>query len=326
MTTRGSHSASWRRRLGDIDGGVDSTFDAVLAPLTTLRVGGPAECLARVSTVAGLRAVLAVVSEHELPFFLLGQGSNVLIPDDGLAGVVVRLEGYFRRSRYAGDRVSAGGAVSLARLAKETARRGLTGLEALSGFPSTVGGAVFMNAGCYGTEIKDLLIRAAVVDRRGNRRLVTAEELQPEYRTTVLSATGEIVLRASFQLAEGDAARSLARIDELNRRRWKSLPSGAPNAGSIFRNPPEDYAGRLIEAIGLKGTVAGGAAISDRHANVIVNQDQARADDVLSLMLMARRRVEAEFGVALQPEVVLAGSLRRRWEQRVADAGPRRRQ
>lgn len=313
MTHDLPRSIAWQGQLGDLDSGVQVTFEAPLARLTTLRIGGPAECLVRVSTVAGLRAALAVVSEHGLPFFLLGQGSNVLIPDDGLAGVVVRLEGYFRRSRYAGARVSAGGAVPLARLAKETAKRGLAGLEALSGFPSTVGGAVFMNAGCYGTEIKDLLIRAAVVDRQGDRRLVTPDELEPGYRQTVLSRTGEIVVHASFQLVEGDPTKSLERINELNRRRWQSLPSGAPNAGSIFRNPPEDYAGRLIESVGLKGEVRGGAAISERHANVIVNRGGASADDVLALMLRARDRVAAEHGVELEPEVVLAGSLQQRW-------------
>lgn len=304
-----------------MDAGIDLSFDAPMTPLTTFRIGGSAECLARVSTVSGLRAVLAVVCEHELPFFLLGQGSNVLIPDEGLPGVVVRLEGYFRRSRYAGDRVSVGGAVSLARLARETAKRGLTGLEALSGFPSTVGGAVFMNAGCYGTEIKDLLIRASVVDRRGRRRLVTTGDLEPEYRKTILSETGEIVLRASFQLAEGDAEESLARIEELNRRRWASLPSGAPNAGSVFRNPAGDYAGRLIEAVGLKGAAQGGAAISERHANVMVNQGGASADDVLALMLRAHDEVAAEFGVDLQPELVLAGSLGERWQQGISGEG-----
>lgn len=289
--------------------------------MTTLRIGGAAECLAEVDTVARLRSVLRFVDRYDLPLFLLGQGSNVLIPDQGLPGVVVRLVGYFRRSRFAGDRVAAGGAVSLARLARQTAERGLRGLEALSGFPSTVGGAVFMNAGCYGTEIQDVLIRASVLDRRGNRRIVTPANLEAGYRRTVLSETGEIVVRASFQLQEGGPEEALARINELNRRRWRSLPSGVANAGSIFRNPPDDYAGRLIESVGLKGVARGGAAISDRHANVIVNQGGAKAEDVLALMGLARRRVRAEYGIDLVPEVVLAGPLQQRWAESSGGAG-----
>ena len=323
MKTDPSSSHAWQRQIEDIGDSAAVTWDAPLAPLTTLRIGGPAECLVRVGTVRALRSVLAIIAAHNLDIFLLGQGSNVLIPDEGLRGVVIRLEGYFRRTRFVGDRVSSGGAVSLARLARETAARGLSGLEALSGFPSTVGGAVFMNAGCYGTEIKDLLIRASVVDRSGSRRLVTPESLGATYRQTLLSQTGEIVVRASFQLSEGDAEESMARINELNRRRWQSLPSGLANAGSVFRNPPDDYAGRLIEAVGLKGEVRGGAAISERHANVIVNRDAASAVDVLALMRLARERVFAEHGVILQPEVVLTGGLRQLWLQNQGlDAGP----
>jgi len=304
----------WHQELDAIVSGLSLSWNRPLAPLTTLRIGGAAECYAEVATVAALRALLVIVSKHRVPFFLLGQGSNVLIPDSGLPGVVVRLSGYFRRTRIVGNRVAAGGAVSLARLARETAKRGLLGLEALSGFPSTVGGAVFMNAGCYGTEIKDVLIRATLVDRQGGRRIMAAKDLGAGYRSTVLGQTGEIVARASFQLSQGDAQAAADRIYELNLKRWEALPSGAPNAGSVFRNPAGDYAGRLIEAVGLKGSTCGGAAISERHANVIVNLGQARAVDVLSLMNRARRKVKGRFDLELQPELVLAGALRQAWD------------
>jgi UDP-N-acetylmuramate dehydrogenase len=209
--------------------------------------------------------------------------------------------------------VRAGGAVPLPRLARSTAQRGFLGLEAFSGFPSSVGGAVVMNAGCYGVEIKDVLISTTVLDRDGSRRRYRTAELAPSYRRTALQGAGVVVASATFQLRPGDASAAIARIEELNRKRWASLPSGLPNAGSIFRNPEGDHAGRLIEAAGLKGRRSGGAQISPKHANVIVNVRDARADDVLALMMLARTAVREAFGIELVPEIVLEGSLRERW-------------
>jgi UDP-N-acetylmuramate dehydrogenase len=259
--------------------------------------------------------LVRAVAEEGAPFELLGLGSNVLVPDEGLSGLVLRLTGELKRVRIRGRRVSAGGGAPLPQVARKAAKAGLAGLEALSGFPSTVGGGVFMNAGCYGTEIRDVLRSARLVERDGTRRRVATAELEPTYRATNLSRSRAIVVRALFELTAGDPAALLARIDELNAKRWASLPSGKPNAGSIFKNPPGDYAGRLIEACGLKGERRGGAAISERHANVIVNLDGARAADVLSLMAEARRRVRERFAVELVPEIVLLGPLARRWAE-----------
>jgi UDP-N-acetylmuramate dehydrogenase len=290
-----------------------------LARYTTLRIGGPAELFVEVEREEGLVALRGALGEAGAGFQLLGLGSNVLLPDAGVAGVVARLGKGFKGLSVAGTRVTAGAALALPSLARRTARRGLTGLEPLCGFPSTVGGAVWMNAGCYGTEIKDVLVAAWLVEGDGRRRRIGVGELGAGYRTTALQGSGAIVTRASFQLATADAAGCLARIEELNARRWASLPMGQPNAGSVFKNPPGDYAGRLIEACGLKGARAGGAAISERHANVIVNTGGATAADVLELMLRARRAVAERFGVDLEPEVILAGELGERWR---ADAPP----
>ncbi len=290
---------------------------------TTFRIGGPAELLARVRSERALRRLLETLSAAGAPCQVLGLGSNVLIPDEGLPGVILQLAGGFRRVRIEGTAAEAGGAVALGRLAKLTAEAGLAGLEALSGFPSTVGGAVYMNAGCYGTEIRDVLDWATVVERDGRRRRLTTGDLRPAYRRTALEGTGAIVTRARFALAAGDPAALLARIEELNRRRWGSLPTGRPNAGSIFRNPEGDYAGRLVERCGLRGLGRGGARISPKHGNVIVNESAATAADVLELMLAARQAVLARFGVELEPELVLTGSLARRWRhETAAPAGP----
>ncbi len=225
------------------------------------------------------------------------------------------MSGEFASYEVKGDQVECGAAVSLARLARATVSEGLLGLEALGGFPSSVGGAVYMNAGCYGVEIKDLLLEAVVVEADGSRRRVSASELVAGYRSTALQGTGCVVTRAVLQLERGDPGEGLRRLQELNKKRRHSLPSGRPNAGSIFRNPPDDFAGRLIEECGLKGERRGGASISRRHANVIVNAGDARAEDVLALMLQARREVLARYGVELRPEIVLTGSLAQAWLQ-----------
>ncbi len=300
--------------LESIDG-VEASAGEALSRHNTFRIGGPAELLLRVSTVDGLRKARAVIAEaaDAVATQVLGLGSNVLIPDHGLSGVVLKFEGDFDRVEFREELVWAGAAVSLGQLARSTAAQGLTGLEALSGFPSTVGGAVVMNAGCYGTEIKDLLVETTVVGASGELSTWTIEDLQPGYRSTRLQGRDEIVADALFRTRRGDSETALGRIRELNSKRKSTLPSGYPNVGSIFRNPEGDYAGRLIDECGLKGLEVGGARISEKHGNVIVNFDGASAADVLELMMRARAEVEGRFGVRLEPEVVLTGDLRARW-------------
>lgn len=294
--------------------GIELHRDKDLRSLTTLRIGGAAECLLAVHSEAALEAALREIKARDLPLHLLGMGSNVLFPRR-MPGVVVRLCGEFRTFRIEGTTVFAGAAMPLAQLAQRTLEKGLLGLEALAGFPSSVGGAVYMNAGCYGTEVADVLRQATVIWPSGGRRQLPVAELEPGYRSTVLQGTQAIVTQATFDLYEGDAKAAKERMRELNARRWSSLPSGKPTAGSVFKNPAGDHAGRLIESVGLKGTAEGGAAISDRHANVIVNEGGATAEDVLGLMERAYRLVLEHFGVALEPELVLAGSLAQRWKE-----------
>jgi UDP-N-acetylmuramate dehydrogenase len=280
-----------------------------LAKLTTFQIGGPADLFVEASSQLAVSHLLAEVAAVGAPLHLLGLGSNILVPDEGLRGVVVRLGGELRRVRIRGEWVSAGGALALAQLARRTVERGLVGLEALAGFPSTVGGAVFMNAGCYGTEIRDVLVTATVLDRQGRRQRMSVAELQPSYRRTILWESGGIVTRAVLRLRPGDGVAAARRIEEINARRRATLPSNIPNAGSTFKNPPGDYAGRLIEACGLKGTQHGGAEISSKHANVLVNRGGAAAADVVALMRLARAEVATRFGVVLEPELMLLGDL-----------------
>jgi UDP-N-acetylmuramate dehydrogenase len=293
--------------------GLEVRPQEILARHSTFRIGGPAQWFAKVGTADALGALLAAARDLRVPFQVLGLGSNILFPDEGVQGVVARLGGEFERLEIDGTRVTAGAALALPRVARVTAEEGLVGLEALSGFPSTVGGAVYMNAGCYGTEIRDVLVSATLVAPDGSRRRVSAEALEPGYRETNLRDTGTIVTEAVFELERGDSVAAMARIEELNRKRWASLPAGVANAGSVFRNPAGDYAGRLVDECGLKGKVRGAARISPKHGNVIVNEGGARARDVLALMLEMRRAVRERFAVELVPEVVLAGALRDQW-------------
>lgn len=289
-----------------------------LAAHSTFQIGGPAQWYVEVATERALRTLLVQAEAHQTPLQILGLGSNILFPDEGLPGIVARLTGDFRRFEIDGRRVTAGAALSLAQVARKTAQAGLVGLEALSGFPSTVGGAVYMNAGCYGTEIQDVLTSARLIDPDGSSRRVTPRDLEPGYRRTNLQGSATIVTEAVFELERGDAQRATARIDELNRKRWQSLPSGVANAGSIFKNPDGDYAGRLVDECGLKGTGQGGARISPKHGNVIVNEGSAKATDVLALMLLMRRSVRDRFGVELVPELILTGELVRTWNAETA--------
>ena len=296
------------------------TVEAPLARRTTFRIGGPAELLAEVANERALVAVVRAAAAAGIGFELLGLGSNLLVPDEGVRGLVVALTGELKRIRIRGLRVSAGGGAPLPLVARRAAEAGLAGVEALSGFPSTVGGGVFMNAGCYGTEIREVVRSVRLVERDGSRRRVAMSELEPRYRETNLKRSRAVVARALFELRPGERAALVGRIEELNRKRRAALPSGLPNAGSVFKNPPGDYAGRLLEACGMKGRRAGGATVSERHANVIVNVERARAVDVLALMLAGRTAVAERFGVELEPELVLLGALGDRWRTDAAHA------
>jgi UDP-N-acetylmuramate dehydrogenase len=286
------------------------TSDEPLAPRTTWKIGGPARWFCRVLTEAGLVRAVAAASRGGIPLAFLGMGSNVLVSDDGFPGLVVRLEGEFLRIRIEGEEVTAGGGSALGAVCAAAARAGLSGLEAVSGIPSSIGAAVRINAGAYGGEIFDVLTRVRLVSRSGRARDVPASEIPHGYRWTKIVDSGEIVGSAVLTLRRAPTEEIEAKTRLVAEKRRGALPS-EPNAGSVFKNPPGNYAGRLIEACGLKGVRQGGAAISNRHANVIVNEGGATSADALALMRLARDAVRERFGITLAPEVELLGL---RWE------------
>jgi UDP-N-acetylmuramate dehydrogenase len=288
---------------GDLVGpGVSVREGVPLAPRTTLRVGGPARFLAEVADAAALARVLRVAAAERIPVLTLGKGSNLLVPDAGFPGVVVVLVGAFRATRVDGAEIVAGGGVSLMALAVAARDAGLSGLENLSGIPSSLGGAVRINAGSYGSEIFDLLVSATLVSPAGEVRTAPAGEIAHAYRWTALCESGDVVAEARLRLVPKDGEAIGARMAEVAARRRDALPR-QPNAGSIFKNPPGLFAGKLLEACGLKGRRVGGAEVSPVHANVIVNTGGATAADVKTLMEAMRNAVRERFGIELQPEI-----------------------
>lgn len=282
--------------------------DEPLSRHTTWRIGGPARWFCRVRTESGLASVLAGASAAAAPVALLGLGSNVLAADGGFPGVVIRLDGDFLRVAVdaASGRVDAGGGAALGGVCAAAARAGLSGLEPISGIPSSMGGAVRINAGAYGGEIFQVLTSVRLVDRSGAARTAAASEIQHGYRWTSLVETREIVASATLTLSPAPREEIEAKTRAVSDKRRGALPS-EPNAGSVFKNPPGEFAGRLLEQCGLKGARVGAAEVSERHANVIVNRGGATAADVLALMERMRGEVAERFGITLSPEVEMLG-------------------
>src|SRR5256712_7164435 len=276
-----------------------------LAPHTSLRIGGPADYFGRVATERALVGAIQVARDHELPVFVLGGGTNLLVADDGIRGVV--LHNGWRETSVEGTTIDASSGTELAHVAAVAAKAGIVGLEWMATVPGTVGGAVHGNAGAFGGETADVLVDAELMDLNGDAWRVPADELAYSYRTSALQGTPIVCVRARFRGTQGDRTTAVRKIKEMANERMQKQPLAQPNTGSIFRNPPGDHAGRLIEAAGLKGTRAGGAMVSEKHANFIVNTGEATAADVKTLMERCQREVLAKFGVQLVPEVELVG-------------------
>ena len=286
--------------------GVKTSRDEPLARFTTMRVGGPADLFATVHNVHELRAIVRFARSRDIPLTLLGRGSDVVIADAGIRGLVVqnRAEG----SRVEGERYVAESGLPMARAATETQTAGLTGLEFGLAIPGTVGGAVWANAGAHDGDVAGILETADVLLGDGTEARLTVAELDFAYRDSRLKHhPEEVVLGAMFRLATADSTAIAARLDEIKRWRREHQPLGIPSAGSTFRNPPGDSAGRLIESIGWKGRTRGGATVSEKHANFIVNDRRGPAIDVRGLIDDVAAAVERETGIVLEPEVTFLG-------------------
>jgi UDP-N-acetylmuramate dehydrogenase len=293
--------------------GVKTVRDQPLARLTTMRVGGPADLFAVAHNAFELRALVRFARARAIPYTILGKGSNMVIADGGIRGLVIHARS--EASRLDGERYRADAGVVMARAATETGKAGLTGLEYGLAIPGTVGGAVWANAGAHGADTAGVLESATVLESDGTEREVPAGELGFGYRQSRFKEPGdvtiggpaEIVLAAVFRLRAADPEEIRARLDDIRRWRREHQPLGIPSAGSVFRNPPGDSAGRIIDELGLKGTRIGGAVVSEKHANFIVNDERGSAADVRRLAERVRREVRERRGIELELEIVFAG-------------------
>ena len=277
-----------------------------LAAFTSFAIGGPADWFLVVENEDELARALGAAHRAGVRAFCLGSGTNLLVSDRGVRGLVVRLGDGFKSILIDGVNVAAGAAASFGTLVETVVERGLQGLEFGEGIPGTVGGALVMNAGAFGGEIARVVRSVRGVSAEGQAQVLAGDEVKFSYRRTDLPPSF-VITRVDFELSRGEREQLRARVSELRARRAARQPRGVPNAGSVFKNPLGDFAGRLLEGAGLKGARVGGAAFSEQHANFIVNLGGARAEEVRALMDLARERVSKQSGVWLEPEVKLVG-------------------
>ncbi|MCD7746153.1 MAG: UDP-N-acetylmuramate dehydrogenase [Lachnospiraceae bacterium] len=278
---------------------------------TTFRIGGPADYFAAPTTVEGVCGVVRLCRRLGVPFYVIGNGSNLLVSDQGYRGVVLQLYKNFSELVVDQDShlLSAASGAMLSVLAKRAMEAGLTGLEFASGIPGTLGGAVVMNAGAYGGEMKDVLVSVTVLTAEGEIREIPASELSLGYRRSVVPANGWIVLGAKLALKEGDPEQIRSRMEELKLQRVSKQPLDVPSAGSTFKRPEGYFAGKLIMDAGLKGYRVGDAQVSEKHCGFVVNRGEATAADVRKLIADVQERVKDRFGVTLEPEIKMIGEF-----------------
>jgi UDP-N-acetylmuramate dehydrogenase len=279
-----------------------------LAKHTSFNIGGPAEFFAEVSTLARMEELVEACEAHGTPWMVLGAGTNLLISDAGIEGLVIRCTA--REHRIQGDRVCAAAGLKMMRLARIAADADLVGFEFAIGVPGTVGGAVYQNAGCWGKEIKDVLVGVEGYVPGGGRQSWPASSLDLGYRTSSFregSHRGHLIESATIRLRPGDGQAARREMARLTRERNRTQPIRTLNCGSVFKNPPGDSAGRLVEAAGLKGAAEGAARFSPQHANFIENTGGASAADVARLIERARAKIHKRFGVELETEVEKVG-------------------
>ena len=270
------------------------------------KVGGPADILVSPSSIDQLLETLKICKENNIPYYIIGNGSNLLVKDGGIRGVVIKLVN-LNKIQSRGNFIKAEAGVLLKDVSKRAVENSLTGFEFACGIPGSVGGAVFMNAGAYDGEIKNVIKEAEVIDQNGNLIFLDKEQLELGYRTSKVMKENYVVVSALFQLEEGNEEKIQGRVDELTAKREEKQPLEYPSAGSTFKRPEGYFAGKLIQDAGLKGYSIGGAAVSSKHSGFVINKGGATAKDILDLIAHIQKEVKDQFGVDLYPEVRILG-------------------
>lgn len=274
---------------------------------TSFHIGGPAELMAQPQSEAELQSLLLKAAEAAVPVTLVGNGSNLLVRDKGIRGLVIKLGSMLRDIKVSGNMLTFGSGVSLAQASKKAAELGLSGMEFAVGIPGSIGGAVYMNAGAYDGEMSKVVKSVRVMDAAGEVSELSAGELDFGYRHSALQGSSKIVTSVTVELAAGDKQAIAEKMADFSNRRITKQPLELPSAGSMFKRPPGYFAGTLIDQTGLKGYTVGGAQVSTKHAGFVVNIGGATAADVLQLISDVQAKVFAAHGVHLEPEVLVLG-------------------
>ncbi|MCR5757584.1 MAG: UDP-N-acetylmuramate dehydrogenase [Selenomonas sp.] len=282
-------------------------LQAPMSEHTTFKIGGPADCLLQPASLEETRKILQLVKEYDLPLTFVGNGSNMLVRDKGIRGVVVNFAAAISSIRVTGNQMTVGAGALLKNVAEAAAQHSLAGMEFACGIPGSIGGAVFMNAGAYGGEIKNVVKSVRAVTRDGEIKSYRLDELELGYRHSIFQTNGEAIVEVELELTPGKEADIRAGIADFTSRREAKQPLEMPSAGSTFKRPEGYFAGTLIDQTGLKGLSVGGAQVSTKHAGFVVNKGGATAADVVNLIHEVQKRVKAAHGVELQPEVRMIG-------------------
>ena len=276
---------------------------------TTFRVGGNADYFVMPQNASEIKAIIELCKEEDIPYYILGNGSNLLVSDAGYRGVIIQIYKEMNQIEVVGECLKVQAGALLSRVGTVALENELAGFEFAAGIPGTVGGAVVMNAGAYGGEMKDIIVNATVLTQEGEILTLNKEELELGYRTSVIAKNGYIVLGAEYQLQKGEKEAIRARMDELKTQRVTKQPLEYPSAGSTFKRPEGHFAGKLIQDAGLRGFQVGGAQVSEKHCGFVINKDQATAADIKELMRQVAEKVMQEFGVELEAEVKTLGDF-----------------
>lgn len=281
--------------------------DEPMGKHTTFRAGGKADYLVMPSNEEQVRDLVLLLKKENVPYYVMGNGSNLLVRDQGFKGVIIQIARKMNQIRVEGETIYAQAGALLSKIAAQALGEGLTGFEFASGIPGTLGGAVMMNAGAYGGEMKQVIVNACVLTSAGEIAVIPADLMELGYRTSVFAKNQDIILSAQLKLEYGNEAVICEYMDELKEQRVSKQPLEYPSAGSTFKRPEGYFAGKLIQDAGLRGFQVGGAQVSEKHCGFVINKDHATATDILSLMEQVSDKVEAEFGVRLEPEVKIIG-------------------
>lgn len=287
----------------------DILSDEPMCNHITFRVGGPAKCLVRISDPKQLQRLIPYLREVEVPYFILGNGSNLLVSDKGYEGVILQLGGNMNRIVVEGNKVRAGAGALMSQIARAALEHGLTGFEFASGIPGTIGGGAVMNAGAYDGEMKQVVTKVTVMNEAGEILELSNEDMEFAYRTSIIKNRPFVVLEVEMELYEGNPEEIRAKMDDLARRRREKQPLEFPSAGSTFKRPEGYFAGKLIMDAGLRGYSIGGARVSDKHCGFVINAGNATAADVAEVIQEVQERVKDKFGVTLEKEVIFLGEF-----------------